>query len=248
MDMENPSSMLYILWNLIRGTVRYYFLRTKQPFTRLNCEALECDTWELGQFVYRKLIRTVGVRPFPPHELMLMSAAMLWWRPKIIVEWGTNVGASARGFHEVNIRYGIGAEIHSVDLPDFVAHAEHAQHRRGILVRGLPVFLHQGDGATMAVSVLCKKSCYDPLIFIDGDHSRENVLRDARTILEAAPGASLLFHDTFCQPGSTYNHGPHEAVMEILREKKGVYQVVDAGLGCPGMTLLIPCIAHEIER
>lgn len=246
--MENWSSMIYILWNLIRRTAGYYFLRPKQPFTHLNCEILECDTWELGQFVYRKLIRTVGVRPFPPHELMLMSAAMLWWRPEIVVEWGTNVGASARVFHEVNIHYGIKAKIFSIDLPDSVGHREHPKKRRGILVRGLPVSLHQGDGPKVAGSLLQEKSCQDPLIFIDGDHARESVFRDAKTILHAAPNAALLFHDTFWQPGSTYNHGPHEAVMEILREKKGFYHVVDAGLGCPGMTLLIPCIAHEITR
>ena len=131
-------------------------------------------------------------------------------------------------------------EIHSVDLPNSVSHTEHPQSRRGILLRGLPVNLHQGDGPVVAASLLREKSCQDPLVFIDGDHARESVLRDAKIILEAAPRAALLFHDTFYQPGSAYNHGPYEAVKEILQEIPKPYQVADAGLGCPGMTLLVP--------
>jgi cephalosporin hydroxylase len=193
-------------------------------------------------------MKIVGFKPFPPHELMLMSAAMVWLRPRIVVEWGTNIGVSARVFHETNKHYGIGAEIHSVDLPDSFAHTEHPGHRRGLLVRGLPVFLHQGDGPEVAVSLLRERSCGDPLVFIDGDHRKESVLRDARTVLEAAPGAAMLFHDTFYQQGSTYNHGPSEAVREILEGAIGMYQVVDVGLGCPGMTLLVPSALQKARH
>lgn len=209
---------------------------------------IECHTGELGQFVWRRIIPIVGTIPFPPHELMLMGAVMVWLRPKLVVEWGTNIGASARIFHELNVHYKIGAEIHSIDLPDSISHVEHPKGRRGILVRGLQVTLHQGDGPTVAASILKeRKSVAHPLVFIDGDHSRESVLRDARMVMEVTPGAALLFHDTFYQPGASYNHGPYEAIKEVLVEIGESVQLVEAGLGCPGMTLVLPLRSKEVS-
>ena len=103
-NMQGMFAMLYVLQIKAKDLIHYYSRLPRQPFTSLNGARLECDTWELGQFVYRKLIQIVGAKPFPPHELMLMAAAMVWLRPKIVVEWGTNIGVSARVFHEVNTR------------------------------------------------------------------------------------------------------------------------------------------------
>ena len=182
----------------------------------------------------------LGTNPFPPNELMLMCAAMLWLRPALVVEWGTNIGKSARVWHETNVRYGLGADVHSIDLPDSISHPEHPGARRGLLVRGLPVHLHQGDGPELAANLIAELGCKKPLVFIDGDHSEAAVYRDARAALEAAPEASVLFHDTFYQPSSAYNHGPYFAVQRLLTEMSLGRQVIRCDLGCPGLTLLTP--------
>lgn len=171
---------------------------------------------------------------------MLMGAAMLWLKPKMVIEWGTHIGSSARVFHELNTHYKINAEIHSIDLPESVKHAEHPHRRRGMLVRNLPVQLHEGDGPSVAVTLMQEKGCQTPLVFIDGDHELKSVLRDAQMIAKVAPHAALLFHDTFYQPSSSYNHGPYMAIQELLQMREGSFQVVEAGMGCPGMTLLLP--------
>ncbi len=117
-----------------------------------------------------------------------------------------------------------------------------------MFVRGLPVFLHQGDGSTVAAALLRENKSRASLVFIDGDHSRESVLRDARTILNAAPAANLLFHDTFYQPASWYNHGPYEAVQEVIASLEKPPQVVEVALGRPGMTLVLPSVSSGITR
>ncbi len=83
------------------------------------------------------------------------------------------------------------------------------------------------------------KGIRDPLVFIDGDHDKNSVIRDIKEILEVAPFAAMLIHDTFYQPGSNYNHGPYEAVNEILDKLKG-YDIIQVRLGRPGMTLIYP--------
>ena len=219
-------------------SVRYYMTPPHQPHNSGTTTYLECDTADLGQFVYRKLMPVVGTSPFPPNELMLMCAAMLWLRPTLVVEWGTNIGASARVWHETNVRYGLGADVHSIDLPDSISHPEHPGPRRGLLVRGLPVHLHQGDGPELAAVLIAGLGCRKPLVFIDGDHSEAAVYRDARAVLDAAPEASLLFHDTFYQPSSAYNHGPYAAVQRLLAEITPGRKMIRCELGCPGLTLV----------
>jgi len=233
-----PNS--YIWDTRLRDLLQYYTKKPSQPHTATNAARIEVNTSELGQFVWRRLLPLVGTTPFPPHELLLMGAAMLWVRPRLVVEWGTNVGVSARIFRELNAHYGIGAEIHSIDLPRSAQHREHPGERRGLLVRGSNVHLHEGDGATLAAQVISSTKCARPLVFIDGDHAQESVLRDARSVLSVAPRACLLFHDTFYQPAASYNHGPYEAIQYIVNEIPGACQIVEAGLGCPGMTLVVP--------
>lgn len=221
-------------------SLRYSATRPHQPHNCTTTMRLECETADLGLFVSRKLIPVVGTSPFPPNELMLMCAAMLWLRPTLVVEWGTNIGASARVWHETNIHYRLGADICSIDLPDSVPHPEHPGARRGLLVRGLPVRLYQGDGPEQATKLITELACTRPLVFIDGDHSEAAVYRDGRAVLDAAPQASVLFHDTFYQPSSSYNHGPHFAVQRLLAEVSPRRQIISCDLGCPGLTLLTP--------
>jgi len=81
-------------------SVRYYLnylaRANTEPHNSCTTRYLECDTADLGQFVCRRLVPLLGTNPFPPNELMLMCAAMLWLRPALVVEWGTNIGKSAR--------------------------------------------------------------------------------------------------------------------------------------------------------
>ncbi|MBI5690280.1 MAG: class I SAM-dependent methyltransferase [Verrucomicrobia bacterium] len=223
----------------MRALVRGWSWRPSPGAPRTGRVRLECDAPELGRFVWHRLLPVVETSPYPPHELMLMCAVVVHLRPDVIVEWGTHLGVSARVFHEVAQAYGVATQVHSIDLPPGVAHAEHPGDRRGLLVRHLPVTLHEGDGPVVAQALL--RHARNPLVFIDGDHRYESVLRDGRLVLQAAPNAALLFHDTFFQPGSGYNHGPHDSIRVLLREfGREDCQVIEAALGLPGLMLVMP--------
>ena len=198
---------------------------------------MNVDTVELGRFVAHGLVPVVGVIPYPPHDLMLMCSAVLCVRPSLIIEWGTNLGISARIFYEVTKRYRIKAEIHSIDLPPDVMNFENPGRRRGMLVKGLKVQLHEGDGLESALKILNARVCERCLVYIDGDHSYSAVSREATALRAAHPRAALLFHDT--QPNCDPT-GPRKAIEEIIREGEGRLRVYDLQLGRPGMTLLMP--------
>jgi cephalosporin hydroxylase len=229
---------LYRFENRLKMLIRGVGWKPNQNLQSGARSLLECDCHDLGAFVWRRLLPLVGTTPFPPNEIMLMSAAVLHVKPDVLVEWGTNIGVSARIFFEVSRAYELGVDIHSIDLPPTVDHIEHPHKRRGFLVRHLPVTLHEGDGPEVAKALLARSN--KPLVFIDGDHDYKSVLRDGRAIIKCAPEASILFHDTFFQPGANYNHGPYEAVRTILHEFEGHYQVLETSLGLPGMTLILP--------
>lgn len=218
-------------------------LSADDPSKNLASSELEVDAWALSRFVLAKLVPTVGMHPFPLHELMLMSAAFCRLKPAQVFEWGTHLGKSARVFYECARHYGITSEIHSVDLPDEIDHVEHPKDSRGKFVHGLPgVHLHQGDGIDVSLSVWTSSGRSPaPLFFIDGDHAYESVLRELSTVVTEIPGASVLLHDTFNQSGdSGYNVGPHRAIEDVLRSHSVLYKRIDSGLGLPGMTLLFP--------
>lgn len=208
--------------------------------TRSSTLRFEVNAWEIGLFVSTRLVPRVGVHPFPPNELMLMVGALLWTEPDVVIEWGTNIGISARVFHETKQRFGLGPPIHSIDLPADQGHAEHPGKRRGLLVRRKDVHLHLGDGAETACRILTAEAYQCPLVFIDGDHRKDSVMRDITTVLETAPRAHVLIHDTFFQPGSSYNHGPHEAVSEVRTGIASGFETVFQEVGRPGMTFLYP--------
>lgn len=227
---------------LRRGIGALFGRRNWRPTSAANRAGrarLECDAPELGRFVWHRLLPVVDASPYPPHELMLMCAAVVHLRPDVIVEWGTHIGVSARVFFEVAQAYGVATQVHSIDLPPDVEHGEHPGASRGRLVRHLPVTLHEGDGPVVAQALL--RTARNPLVFIDGDHRYESVLRDGRLVLQAAPNAALLFHDTFFQPGSGYNHGPYEASRALVREfGREDCQIIETHLGPPGLTLVLP--------
>lgn len=203
---------------------------------------LEVDNWELSGFVVHELVPIVGVHPFPLNELCLMCAAVAALKPSHIFEWGTYLGKSARIFHEAARRFGVESAIYSVDLPPDVDHVEHPREQRGMYAKGCAgVTLLTGDGLDTSLS-LCRTLLgtpgFNPLFFVDGDHDYASVRRELEGILETAPLAHILLHDTFYQSlEAGYNTGPHRAIADVITAAHG-YQVITQDLGLPGMTLL----------
>ncbi len=211
------------------------------PAKNLSCTEFEVDNWIISNFVLKKLVPSVGFRPFPLSELCLLSSTVCYFKPTHIFEWGTNIGKSARVFYETAKYFNIPIEIHSIDLPDNLSHVEHPGSNRGKLVRGLKnVTLHQGDGLDKSLEIIKDiKGDFIPLFFIDGDHSYESVKRELSGIMSSVPNALILIHDTFYQSKeSSYNIGPFKAVKEVLDSPINKYKEVHTNLGLPGMTLL----------
>lgn len=221
-------------------------LTSEDPTRNRGCSEFEADAWQLSAFVLERLVPVVGVQPFPLHELMLLTSAVCRLRPRCIFEWGTHIGKSARVFNEVTRHYGIEADIHSIDLPDDVAHVEHPSRARGFLVRGLDrVHLYQGDGVNVALALWKRfRTTEQALFFVDGDHAEESVYRELSAIVAEVGSAAILLHDTFFQsPMSGYNIGPHRAIERVLQRHPRRFNRVDSGLGLPGVTLLYPATA-----
>jgi cephalosporin hydroxylase len=198
----------------------------------------EADKWALSEFILQKLIPIAGIHPYPLDELLLMCSTLAYFRPDLILEWGTHYGKSARIFYEATIYLNLKTQIHSIDLPPTAEHIEniHEASQRGALVRRLPVMLHLGDGLTIARQVIQKEKPDLPLFFIDGDHSFASVQNELKGIHNMAPQAVVLAHDTFWQGGeSGYNCGPAEALSEFATQHKLPLQTTLLGL--PGMSL-----------
>lgn len=211
------------------------------PSLHDDCTEFEVNNWTISRFVLDRLVPVVGVHPFPLNEQMLMVAAVCRLRPALIFEWGTNIGTSARIFHETCMSFGLSSVIHSVDLPDDIEHPEHPRRKRGMLVAGRNgIHLHQGDGLETALRILSdNRAAQRTLFFIDGDHEYSSVKRELEGIIREVPIADILLHDTFYQsPGSSYNVGPHRAIMDVLATVPGRFRVFSQSMGLPGMTLL----------
>jgi hypothetical protein len=177
-----------------------------------------------------------------------MTAAACRFAPTHIFEWGTHIGTSARVFYETSEFYGLGIDVHSIDLPDDVDHVEHPGHQRGLLVRDTPVQLHQGDGLDTSLTLLDEIGVSaQALFFVDGDHSYESVRRELEGILASVKRPVVLLHDTFFQSDdSGYNTGPHRAIRDVLDSVGRSYRTLETTTGLPGMTLVF----HEkaLER
>lgn len=211
------------------------------PVLNSNCNELEVNNWEISEFIIDKLVPISGVHPFPLSELMLLTSATCIVKPNFIFEWGTNIGKSARIFHEITKAFNIPCQIHSVDLPDDVEHNEHPHHKRGYMVKESEnVTLHLGDGLTKSLELYNQfAKNKSVLFFVDGDHSYESVYRELKTILQVIPTASVLLHDTFYQsPEANYNIGPRKAIEDVLKELNAQKKVMHIGLGLPGMSFV----------
>lgn len=214
-----------------------------EPAPNPESAEFEVNNWALSEFVLSRLVPVVGVHPYPLSELMLMAGAICRFKPTHIFEWGTNVGASARVFHETSQYFKIPLEIHSIDLPGEIEHVEHPGRRRGKLVKGKAgVSLHLGDGLKTSLAIyrtLPKTSRV--LFFVDGDHSYESVKRELEAIVANVADPKVLLHDTFFQsPDSGYNVGPHLAIRDVLEALPAArrLRILETKTGLPGMTLV----------
>ena len=130
--------------------------------------------------------------------------------------------------------------VHSIDLPDDAEHGEHPRSDRGYMVKGLrDVTLYQADGLVQAIELYQNNPGYKTLVFIDGDHGYESVLRELQGVIKSMPNANVLLHDTFFQSAlAGYNVGPFNAIQDVLAASPGKYRVMSTNTGLPGMTLL----------
>jgi cephalosporin hydroxylase len=221
----------------------FEFIKTKikfaNPLPTHNGTELEVNNWILSDFVLKKLVPKAGVHPFPLNELMFMTSAVCSLKPKMIFEWGTNIGKSAWIFNEIVETFDIDCTIHSTDLPDDMEHNEHPHSKRGIMVKNCSrVQLYQGDGVDTSLKIIDQKQPKGTILFfVDGDHSLESVQRELEKILENVPNAAILLHDTFYQSSqSNYNIGPYKAISKSM-ESNGK-KILTTTFGLPGMTLL----------
>lgn len=196
---------------------------------------LETDKWLLSKWL-PTLVRVVGTHPFSFDELLVMVAAFEYHRPEVVIDVGTHLGKSARVWHEVAKWLGEPCQIHTIELFD-PKHPEFPGQQLGEFIRGLPVIQHLGDGYTVARDLILANRSKRVLLFLDGDHAFETVLRELH-LASLLPGASaILVHDTFYQPGAPYNHGPYLAIEEF-RKTFPFRQVVHLQLGLPGLSYL----------
>jgi|GEM_PF-1724067 len=205
--------------------------------SRDNLRYIECDKSSLSVFCMRRLVPIVRTSPFPLDELLLMAASVVFYRPKLIIDWGTHIGASARVFYETCRWYGVNAEIHTIDLPEDVYHPQHPREMYALLLWNTSVHFHRGDGAEVAVRLIRGVNDPAPLCMLDGDHSYETVTRELRMISEAAPSATILVHDTFHQEGNDQS-GAYQAVKDFLCDYRYISQVIACEIGRPGLTLI----------
>uniref|UniRef100_UPI004027580E hypothetical protein n=1 Tax=Candidatus Wunengus sp. YC61 TaxID=3367698 RepID=UPI004027580E len=107
------------------------------PVRNSGCSEFEVDNWIISEFVLNELVPIVDIHPHPLNELMFMTATICRIKPTHIYEWGTHIGKSARIFYEITKHFHITSQVHSIDLPNDVAHGEHPKQTRGILVKNI---------------------------------------------------------------------------------------------------------------
>ncbi|MBC7888533.1 MAG: hypothetical protein H7Z13_11690 [Ferruginibacter sp.] len=210
--------------------------------SKFDGKEFEVNNWDISSFILSRIIPIVGVHPFPLNELSLMVACVAWSNPTHIFEWGTHIGKSARIFHETCKFLKIDTEIHSIDLPDDIEHAEHPHNARGKLVKGRKnVFLHQGDGVDTSINLYeTMNKDIRPLFYLDGDHNYHTVFRELFSIIKTVRDPKIILHDTFYQTEeSGYNIGPASAIEDIsLKFPDMKFKRIDTSTGLPGMTFL----------
>jgi cephalosporin hydroxylase len=162
-------------------------------------------------------VLSLGLTGYSPEEIELIYTTMSEYQPDLVIEWGTNIGTSARIFHEARQLLDLACVIHSVEImPDL---GDSWVFKRGHHVQGLPVNLHIGDGVTRGIELWHSSGAHRPLFFLDDNHAETEVLRQLRLIHLEAPQAVMLVHDTHTPFGDGLRlHEPGVAVQTFLQE------------------------------
>lgn len=105
------------------------------------------------------------------------------------------------------------------------------------------MILHEGDGAEIACSLIPQVEIKAPLVFIDGDHSYEAVVREGTEIWKHCLFVSILFHDIYEVNG--IRSGPRRAIQELLAKHVDCHIVCESQLGHPGMTLVVQTVTQK---
>lgn len=197
-------------------------------------DVLEVDAFSASTIVLA-LARIVDIHPYPLDELMLMVAAFAYHRPEAVIDIGTHYGKSARIWHELATLFELHTAVHTIDLLD-PKHPEFPGDQHAKYIRDKNVQIHQGDGSTIAAELIAENPYRRYLLFLDGDHRQESVLKELALVRTMQRGGVLL-HDTFFQPSSRYNHGPYLALQEFL-ETFAAKQVIHVQTGLPGMSYI----------
>ena len=184
----------------------------------------------MGTFVNH--IQDLGLVGYSPEELNMILDTMLDQDTDFLCEWGTNVGQSARIFHEAREWLSLSCTIHSVEIQQELGPSW--GYERGHFVKGLPVCLHVGDGVTRGVELWHESGAHRPLFFLDDNHAEAAVLLQMRTIAREAPEAVMLIHDTHYPlvVGSTATwvlHEPGVAIATFLEDHDYEYEEVLVG-------------------
>ncbi|KQC02939.1 MAG: hypothetical protein APR54_09800 [Candidatus Cloacimonas sp. SDB] len=228
-----------------------YFQKTKTEdlINNKNCSEFEVNNWIISNFIIKKLVPVVGIKPYPLSEQLLMVATLCRFHPTHIFEWGTNIGKSARIFYETSKYFQIHSNIHSIDLPEEVDHIEHPHKKRAKLLKNIhEINLYQGDGLDISLEICEKITHGNILFFLDGDHDYNSVKRELDGILSTIKFPVILVHDTFYQSSNShYNIGPYLAIKDILNMNKTQIKTLSMNTGLPGMTLLYHEINLKIE-
>ena len=213
------------------------------PSRSIGSTEFEVDKSIVSNFVIERLMPLT--RTYPLDELMLMTSAVCRFKPKLILEWVTNIGVSAKIFYEIVNGFGLNSEIHSIDLPDDTTHSEHDPNVVGELVKDIKeINLHKGDGLTCAIDIVENNNITgNILFFVDGDHHYDTVKHELSTILSKFDSAVVLLHDTLYQSeDSGYYVGPYQAIWETLNTNPKFahpyYKWITMNIGGPGMSLV----------
>jgi hypothetical protein len=173
-------------------------------------------------------LRGLGVLGYTPAEIRFVYATMAELRPDWLCEWGTNVGHSARLFHEARVALELDCELHSVDSlaePPVLRPADEGR-RRGEMAWGYGVNWYVGDGAEVAVRLYARTARSRPLLFLDSNHEEAEVYTHLSLLGDEIPEAVLLVHDACLA-----RHGePERALRRFLAEHPG-YETADVQSG-----------------
>lgn len=146
----------------------------------------------------------MGLPAYGDQEVEFFESVLGRHRPTHVFEWGTNVGASARLFHEASLELGYECEVHTVELPLDLAHLDrdHPGHRYGQWIEGTSIHAHRGYGLITSLTLYAQYTPERALFFLDGNHEHAVVLAELEAISETAPSAVMMVHDTINLTGT----------------------------------------------